>query len=150
MAIPASNSKAKVIVFDQKNDIRRHLKKDATFDFSKYLRDAGVNVYRVINASIDRNAPKLFGIQEGEDTTKTVVEIMFPQPDPEKPVNRIEAQKILLDVSSLITKKGYKVIRSVLFDDPREEKKTVGKILVDIPINDINKDPAKKVVTNRK
>lgn len=148
MATPAN--KAKVIVFDQKNDVRRHLKKDATFEFSKYLRDAGVNLYRVVSAGIDRNAPKLFGIKDGEETTKTVVEIFFPQADPEQPVNKIEAQKALMDVAGLITKKGYKVIRSLIFDDPREEGKTIGKILVDIPIKDIDETSTTTVITNRK
>lgn len=150
MAIPTNNSKAKVIVFDQKNDIKRHLKKDATFDFSKYLRDAGINLYRVVSANIDRNATKAFGIHEGDDTTKTVVEIWFPQDDPEKPLDRIQAQKDLLDAVALIHKKGYKVLRQLLFDDPSEEGKTLGKILVDIPVKDINKTPAKPVITNRK
>lgn len=150
MAIPSSNSKSKVIVFDQKTDVKRNLKRTATFDFSKYLRDAGVNVYRVVSASIDRHAPKLFGTRLDEETSKTVVEIMFPQSDPEQPVNKAEAQKILNDTVALIRKKNYKVITSVLFDDPREDNKTIGKILVDIPVKDINSEGSKQIITNRK
>lgn len=130
--------KEKVIVIDMKEDIRRHLKKDARFDFARTMRDANINVYRCINAALDKNAAKAFNIKPEEETNKTVLDIWFPSYDPERPVTKMIAQKELNDAVNILKKKEYKVIKSVLFEDPStEEKKLLGKILIDLKVPEI-------------
>lgn len=129
-------AKEKLIVMDMKDDIRRHLKKDARFDFARTMRDANLNVYRCINAALDKNATKAFNMKMDEETNKTILDIWFPSYDPERPVTKMIAQKELNDAVSLLKKKNYKVIKSVLFEDPDtpEEKRLLGKILIDLKI----------------
>lgn len=147
-------AKEKLIVMDMKDDIRRHLKKDARFDFARAMRDANLNVYRCINAALDKNATKAFNMKMDEETNKTVLDIWFPSYDPERPVTKMIAQKELNDAVSLLKKKSYKVIKSVLFEDPDtpEEKRLLGKILIDLKIPEMTnlKDRSAIVTMNAK
>lgn len=126
-------AKEKVIVMDMKDDIKRHLKKDARFDFSKSMRDANLNVYRCINAAYDKNAVKAFNIKPEDDTNKTILDIWFPSYDPERPVTKMIAQKELNDAVALLKKKNFIVLKSVLFEESdTDEKRLIGKILIDL------------------
>jgi len=128
-------AKEKLIVMDMKEDIKRHLKKDARFDFARAMRDANLNVYRCINAALDKSAAKAFNMKPEEETNKTVLDIWFPEYDPERPVTKLIAQKELNDAVSLLKKKNFIVLKSVLFEDPStEEKKLIGKILIDLKV----------------
>lgn len=132
--------KQKVIVMDMRDDIKRHLKKDARFDFARSMRDANINVYRCINAAYDKNATRAFNIKLEDDTNKTILDIWFPAYDPDRPVTKMIAQKELNDAVSLLKKKDFVVLKSVLFEDPDDdEKRLIGKILIDLKYSaDIN------------
>lgn len=142
--------KEKYIVFDMKDDIKKHLKKDARYNFSKTLRDSGIDIYRVIAANLDRTASSVFGITSDDTSNKMILDICFPEYDPESPVSKSICQKKLLDTTALLKKKGIKVIRESLYQDPEEPEKLLGKILVDLVVPTEPPKVEKPVITNRK
>ena len=142
--------KEKYIVFDMRDDVKKHLKKDARYNFSKTIRDAGIDIYRCIAANLDRTASSVFGIPADDTSNKMILDICFPEYDPESPVSKSICQKKLIDTVGLLKKKGVKVIRETLYQDPEEPEKLLGKILVDLVVPKEAPKVEKPVITNRK
>ena len=142
--------KEKVIVLDVRDDIKKHLRKDARYSFAKSVRDAGLDIYRCVSANIDRTAGSVFGITPDETSNKTILDICFPEYDPENPVSKSICQKKFIDSVAILKKKGVKIIKSTMYQDPAEPDKLIGKILVDLIVPKDIPLVEKPIVTNVK
>jgi len=127
------SAKGRVIVFDQKDEQRQREQHNKIYELSRLIRDAGFNLYRCVNATIDPVSISVFNLSS-KDSDKAVVEIYFPSETPETVITDAMCEMQIKEVSRFIAGKApYKVLKTHLHKDEVEPDKIIGKILVGIP-----------------
>lgn len=120
------------IIFDQKEEAKKREQHMKINNISKSLRERGnKNLYRTVQAVLDPESMKLFHLNSQKDTDKAVCEVFFPGKET-KDLTDDYCNRIIKATEATLTIDGYKVLKSVLFRDPKDTEKVVGKILISV------------------